>query len=321
MRKSILRLLVGLVVFTISLFVSNAILNRGHSDMTVNMAPATLPIVYMNVNDEYINPLHGYTVEMEGNYLRGSITPLMANRSLQFKAQLYDAVIAKVGYEVRPLDMSRLIEDTELTNFNYDNNEILASITLKDLIDDDTEYLLIIKLITSSGETIRYYTRIINRAELSIGDKVAFVRDFSDKTFNKENATELKKYMESNSEGDNSSYGFVNIHSSFNQLTWGNLSPMVATAKNLELLEIDPDFASIRLTYQVQMISQTYNVVEFFRVQKGKDRMYLMDYERTTDQVFDENKNVVVNGKILHGIINSELNRLENQNGSIYCSE
>lgn len=319
MKKSIFRLLVGLAVFVIALFIANTVLNKGRTDMTISMPPASLPIVYMNVNDEYINPLHGYTVEMEGNYLRGSITPLMANRSLTFKAQLYDAVIAKVGYEVRPLDMSRLIEDTELTNFTYNNNEIYATITLKDLINDDTEYMLIIKLITSSGDTIRYYARVINRAELSIGDKMTFVREFSDKTFDKERAVELKQYMESNSEGDNSSYGHVNIHSGFNQLTWGNLGPLVSTGKNLEILEIDPDFASIRMTYQVQMLSQLYNVTEFYRVQKGKDRMYLMDFDRTVNQVFDENKNVIVNGKILHGIIDEELNRFENDNGTIVC--
>lgn len=319
MRKSLIRVAVGIIVFIVSLFVANAILNKGNTDMTANMSPASLPIVYMNVNDEYVNPLHGYTVPMEGNYLRGSITPLMANRSVAFKAKLYDAVIAKVAYEVRPLDMSRLIEDTEITDFTYSDNEINASITLKDLIDDDIEYMLIIKLITSSGDTIRYYARVINRAELSISDKVKFVRWFSDTTFKKAEASELKQYMESNSEGDNSSYGFVNIHSSFNQLTWGGLSPLVSTGKNLEILEIDPDYASIRLTYQVQMLNQVYNVIEYFRVQKGKDRMYLMDYKRTVNQLFDENKNVVVNGKILHGIIDETIKKVENENGSIYC--
>ena len=287
--------------------------------MTTDMAPASLPIIYMNVNDEYINPHHGYTCEMEGNYLRETITPLMANRSVSFKVDLYDAVIAKVAYEVRPLDMSRLIEDTEVTDFTYEGNEIYANITLKDLIEDDVEYMLIIKLTTSSGDIIRYYVRVINRSELSIGDKISFVRDFSAKTFNKDTAEDIKQYMESNAEGDNSSYAYVDIHSSFNQLIWGDLSPMLKTTKDVNLLEIDEDTASILLTYQVEIMSEIHNVREFFRVQKGKNRMYLMEYERTMDQVFDEEKNVVVNGKILHGIINEDITRIENETGSIYA--
>ena len=116
LKRRAIKLSVTFVLFLISLFVSNILLNRGNTDMTAEMGGATLPIVYMNVNDEYINPLHGYVTEMEGNYLRGAITPLMANRSVSFRADLYDAVIAKVSYEVRPVDMSRLIEETEISD-------------------------------------------------------------------------------------------------------------------------------------------------------------------------------------------------------------
>ncbi len=317
-RRRAIKLSVTFVLFLISLYVSNIVLNRGNTDMTAEMTGATLPIVYMNVNDEYINPLHGYTTEMEGNYLRGPITPLMANRSITFRADLYDAVIAKVSYEVRPVDMSRLIEETEISDYTNEGNVIYATATLKDLIEDDTEYLLIIKLTTSGGNVIRYYARVINRAELYLSEKMAFVRDFSDKTMNKEAAADIKKYMETNADGDNSSYAYVNIHSNFKQLTWGDLEPKLVTEKDLELLEIDETTASIMLKYQVEIMSEVHNVSEFFRLQRGK-RMYLMEYERIMDQVFDEEKNVVVNGKILHGIIHEKPVRIENDNASIYA--
>ncbi len=318
LKRRAIKLSVTFVLFLISLFVSNIFLNRGNTDMTTEMNKATLPIVYMNVNDEYINPLHGYCTEMEGNYLRGPITPLMANRSVSFRADLYDAVIAKVSYEVRPVDMSRLIEDTEVSDFTYDGDVIYATAVLKDLIEDDTEYMLIIKLTTSGGDVIRYYARVINRAELYLSEKMDFVRDFSEKTMNKKDADEIKKYMESNADGDNSSYAYVNIHSNFRQLTWGDLNPSVVTNKDMEIFEIDETTASIRLTYQVEIMSERHNVSEFFRLLRGK-RMYLMEYERTMDQVFDDQKNVVVNGKILHGIIHEKPSAIENDNGSIYA--
>ncbi|MCR5831371.1 MAG: hypothetical protein K6G67_04415 [Lachnospiraceae bacterium] len=318
LKRRAIKLSVTFVLFLISLFVSNILLNRGNTDMTAEMGGATLPIVYMNVNDEYINPLHGYVTEMEGNYMRGAITPLMANRSVSFRADLYDAVIAKVSYEVRPVDMSRLIEETEISDYTRDDNSIYATATLKDLIDDDTEYMLIIKLTTSGGSVIRYYARVINRAELYLSEKMSFVRDFSDKTMNKKDADEIKKYMESNADGDNSSYAYVNIHSNFNQLTWGDLNPKTITPKDMQIFEIDETTASIMLTYQVEIMSEVHNVSEFFRLQRGK-RMYLMEYERITDQVFDEEKNVVVNGKILHGIINKKPVGIENDNASIYA--
>ncbi len=318
LKRRVIKLSATFVLFLISLFVSNIILNRGNTDMTSEMGGATLPVVYMNVNDVYINPLHGYVTEMEGSFLRGPITPLMANRSITFRADLYDAVIAKVSYEVRPVDMSRLIEETEVSDFTYEGDVIYATATLKDLIEDDKEYMLIIKLTTSGGDVIRYYARVINRAELYLTEKMDFVRDFSDRTFDKEAAAQIKKYMETNADGDNSSYAYVNIHSNFNQLTWGELEPKLVTEKDMELLEIDETTASIMLRYQVEIQSEKHNVSEFFRLQRGK-RMYLMEYERIMDQVFDEEKNVVVNGKILHGMIHEKPVRIENGTATIYA--
>ena len=316
LKRRAIKLSVTFVLFLISLFVSNTVLNRGNTDMTAEMGGATLPIVYMNVNDEYINPLHGFVTEMEGNYLRGAITPVMANRTVTFRVDLYDAVIAKVSYEVRPLDMSRLIEESEISDYTNEGSRIFATATLKDLIEDDTEYMFIIKLTTSGGDVIRYYARIINRAELYLSEKMGFVRDFSDRTMDKEAAASIKKYMETNSDGDNSSYSYVNIHSNFNQLTWGDLEPKLLTEKDMELLQIDEQNASIRLSYQVEILSEVHNVSEFFRIVRGK-RMYLMEYERTMDQVFDEEKNVVVNGKIIHGMVNEKPVRIENDAGTI----
>lgn len=318
LRRRLLKIVIPFILFLITLGVSEVLMNRGNTDMTADMNGATLPIIYLNVNDEYVNPLHGYTVEMEGNYLRGPITPLMANRSISFRADLYDAVIAKVSYEVRPKDMSRLIEDTEVSDFTYEGNNIYATANLKDLIEDEEEYILIIKLTTSSGDIIRYYARVINKAELYLSEKMDFVRDFSNKALNKDVNNELKTYMESNSDGDNSSFSYVNIHSSHNQLVWGELMPTLKGEQDLEILEIDETTASIRLLYQVEIDEETYNVSEFFRLLRGK-RMYLMEYERRADHVIDETGGGIVNGKIVHGIIDEEIKRIENDNGTIYA--
>jgi len=319
MKRTLIRLGAFLAVFLISVTVVSKIVNRGNTDLTAEMRPATLPVLYMNVNDEYVNCLHGYTSEMEGNYLRGSLTPLQANRTVSVKVDTYGAVISGIAYEVRSMDMQRLIEDTKLSGFSYENDVITATIPIKDLIEDDTEYMLVIKLTTGSGEEIRYYSRIINEAEIYLSEKMDFVKDFSAQTFDKEAAKSLVPYMESNSEGDNSSYGYVDIHSSFNQLTWGELQPTVVTEKDLDILEIDALNASMKLSYRVSIQNELYNVKEFFRLRRGSERIYLMEYERYMDQIFDEDQNVLVKGKILHGILNENLQYVENSDASVYC--
>lgn len=317
--KALLKVGVFAAVFLLSMVVAEKLLNRGNTDMTTEMGKATLPIVYMNVNDEYVNPLHGYTIDMEGSYLRGTITPLKANREVDILIDTYGAIISKIGYEVRSKDMKRLIEDTDLNGYKYENDMITATIPIKDLIEDETEYMLVIKITDGAGKVARYYTRIINKSELYLSDKISFIKDFSAKTFDKEAAKDLKVYMETNAEGDNSSYGYVNIHSNFKQLTWGDLQPIVSTEKELYLLEVDSLNACMELSYRVFIKNEYYNVKEYYRIRRGKDRMHLMEYERKMDQVFDEDKNILVNGKILHGILEEKLQWAENDTANIYC--
>ena len=318
MKKTLIKLAACFVVFLLSLIVISGILNRGNTGLTTDMAKASLPVVYMNVNDEYINVLHGYTVEMEGSFLRGDITPVNANRKLSVKADTFGASISKLGYELRTVDGQRLIEDTELESFVFDNNIITADFEFKDLIEEDKEYMLVIKLTGGDGNIIRYYTRIINTAELYLDEKLAFIHDFSDRTFSKEDAETIKKYMESNADGDNSSFAHVDIHSNFRQLTWGDLEPVLVGEKYVHILEIDNLNASIMLDYQVRAKNDLYNISEFFRLKRGSDRIYLMEYDRTMDQIFDPDTNPIVKGKVVHGILSRDIQYMENSDASVY---
>lgn len=317
MKRTLIKVGVFLLVFFVSIKVFSNILNRGNTDLSQDMPGATLPVIYMNINNQYMNALHGYVCEMEGSYLRDNITPINADRTLNIKVDTYGFAVAKIAYELRSLDGSRLIEDTELDSFAFSDNVINATLSFKDLMNEDKEYMLVIKLITGEGNAIRYYARIINTAELFMTDKLDFVLDFSNKTFKEETAVELKKYMETNREGDNSSFGHVNIHSNFKQLHWGNLQPMLTSEKNINLISIDPENACIELLYRVHAKNNDYNVREYFRVKRGSDRLYLMEYDRTMNQIINPESGVIINGKIINGIVNEKVKVSENKSASI----
>lgn len=317
LRNALIKGLFFVIVFFISLRIAGNILNRGNTDLTADIQPASLPIVYMNINDVKMNALHGYLSHMEGSSLRGMITPINADRTLDIIVDSYGTSIAKVSFEVRSLDCKRLIESEDLSSFEFNNDIITAKLSFKDLIDDDKEYMLIIKLTTGDGYVIDYYTRIINTTELSLMDKIDFCTYFSETTFDQGKAPELKKYMESNSSGDNSSYAYVNIHSSFNQLSWGTLNPELIGEKQINLISVDALNGCIQLLYRVKIKDELYNVKEYFRVRNGKDRMYLMEYERTMNQLITNEDNVIVNNKIINGIINEDIEYIESPSDSI----
>lgn len=323
MRKKLARALgrlgIMFIVFVITVIITMRVVNTGNTDLTSDMKGAALPVIHVNVNGEYINCLHGYVSEMEGSFLRGTITPMSADRTIPVRIKTFDSIVTGVSYEVRTLDMQRLIEKADIQEAEHSGDEIKAVIPVKDLIKDEQEYMLVIKLTLSDGRIISYYCRFIDRPELYLTEKLEFIHNFSSKTFDKEAAQELRPYMESNSEGDNSSYGYVNIHSSFNQLTWGDLEPVLESDRELRILDIDSRNVSAKLNYTVSAKGEMYDVEEYFYLTRGSDRIYLMDYERTMDQIINEENVVVANGKIFHGILSEPIDYKENADANVFC--
>ena len=322
MRKKIAwafaRLGIMFIVFVISMIITSKVVNTGNTDLTADMRGATLPVIHVNVNGEYINCLHGYVSEMEGSFLRGTITPMSADRTIPVKIKTFNSVVTGASYEVRTLDMQRLLENSEIQGAEYKGDEITAVIPVKDFIKDDQEYMLVIKLTLSDGRIVSYYCRFIDKPELYLTEKLDFVHNFSSKTFDKDAAQELRPYMESNSEGDNSSFGYVNIHSSFNQLTWGDLEPVLESDRELRILDIDSRNAAIKINYTVSAKGEMYDVEEYFYLTRGSDRIYLMDYERTMDQIINNENVVVANGKIFHGILSEPIDYQENADANVF---
>ncbi len=325
MRRRIIMLGVFGLCFLLSMVITSLIINQDSRDMTKEMSAASLPVIYTIEDNQPVNPHYGYVTEMDGNYIRDTISPLDGERTLPIEIRTFGTGVSEVAYEVRSLDMERLVEDHILFGEEYEYDKetgiLTAPIHIKDLITPEKEYMLIVRLRLSNGLIPKYYIRFLQKEELGLSEKMAFVRSFSDAAFRRETAEamELKKYMESNAEGDNSSFGYVNIHSSFDQLTYGTLMPELIGEKQLRILEADRQNGCFMLSFQVSCREERYVVKEFFRIREGAERMYLMEYERTMDQIITKEEELLVNGKLLHGILSRPVETLENGDGSIIC--
>ncbi|NLG02657.1 MAG: hypothetical protein GX567_02285 [Clostridia bacterium] len=319
--RTLLKIGGSILAFIAAFVLFSNVMNKGNADMSATMKPATFPLVYIDINNMDVNCMHGYVGDMQGNYLRDKITPLQEQRSIPIKIKSYGPTIKGISFEVRSMDMQRLVEDTEVTEYSQEDADgyVSAVLYLKDLIEPETEYMLIIKLISGTGQEIKYYTRIFDPGALYLTEKFDFIMDFHNKIFDKEQAKELVKYMETNAEGDNSSFGNVNIHSNFEQLTWGDLNPKIVTKENVSIKEIDSEYANVTIEYRVSAGSDLFDVREFYRVRRGSERIYLMDYERTMDQIFDTDHTVLVKDQLLFGISSEEPQMKESDDGSKLC--
>lgn len=323
MKKAIIKGASLGVIFALALVIISIVMNQGNTDMTTEMGDPTYPIVSMFVKGHQVNKLHGYAESMNSAYLRDTLQPVENDRKIGVQIDTYGREMSDIAFEVRSLEGERLIESTEVTSYEQESDTITFDITLKDLVENDTEYLLVF-LVTPEGSTpIRYYTRIVMSDSLHMQEKLDYIVDFHERTFDKEAATELTKYLESNSEGDNTTFHKVTIHSSFNQVTWGDMAVSRVTEPDIVIKDLTEQTGSFRMEYLASVKEgkdvNYYRISEYYRIRYTPDRMYLLDYERDMHQIFDEEANVYVNDKIMLGITGDEVTMRESDGGNIFA--
>ncbi len=323
MKKTVIKGVYLIIIFLAALFGVSAVMNKGNTDMTVEMGEASFPVITMQLDEYQVNRLHGYAKDMDTSYLRDTLLPIGSNRNVAFTVDTYGNTIESLSFEVRSINGERLVESTEIENYEEVDGKIRCEITLKDLISAGKEYMLVIFLTPEGKESIRYYTRIIQSEEMFIQEKLEYIRDFHERTFDREAAAELTKYLESNAEGDNSTLHKVTIHSSFHQVTWADLAVEKVTEPVIDIKELEERTGSFQLEYLVSTRSGReriyYQVKEYYRVRYTPDRMYLLDFEREMTQIFDENADVFINDKIMLGIVDEEVNMKESDGGNVFA--
>ena len=320
MKKTIIRIAVCVVVFLASALIIGSIMNQGHNNMTMEMAPATLPMITMESGGVACNELHGNTVEMDVAYQKDCITLLGEGRQANFTVDTFGREITGISTEVRSIDGSRLIENSEVTGWKANGKSFSVSLTLKDLIDTNTQYSLTLILELEGEQKVYYYTTILWNDDVHISEILEFATDFHGKLYDKEVAKELTKYLEPNSKlTDNGTFHKVNIHSSFQQITWGSLEPVQEDAASIRLTQISGNVASLLMDFVVSTGEGKnkiyYNVEEYYRVRYTSERMYLQDYERTMTQIPDTTR-MYANDKILLGITDENVDMMESADGN-----
>ena len=320
MKKTIIRIAVCVVVFLASALIIGSIMNQRHNNVTMEMAPATLPMITMESGGVACNELHGNTVELDVAYQKDCITLLGEGRQANFTVDTFGREITGISTEVRSIDGSRLIENSEVTGWKANGKSFSVSLTLKDLIDTNTQYSLTLILELEGEQKVYYYTTILWNDDVHISEILEFATDFHGKLYDKEMAKELTKYLEPNSKlTDNGTFHKVNIHSSFQQITWGSLEPVQEDAASIRLTQISGNVASLLMDFVVSTGEGKnkiyYNVEEYYRVRYTSERMYLLDYERTMTQIPDTTR-MYANDKILLGITDENVDMMESADGN-----
>ena len=254
-KYTLIKIAYAVLLFVISVFIISRLSNSDNQDMTAQMAEAELPVVSFVSNGQALNPIHGYLDEMDVSHMRGPVYPVGAGRDLSFTVDTFGKTVSGISFEVRNINGDGLVESTKITDYREGTDKITGNFQLKDLVTSDTEYMLVMLLDTTVG-VARYYTRIVwteNDSRYYMDEGIEFVKNFSQATFDKEAITDYSRYLEPNSEGDNTSFSKVNIHSSVNQVSWGDLEITEHTEPEVFVSDIHNQTGSYLLRYRVRI--------------------------------------------------------------------
>lgn len=256
-----------------------------------SLQASTFPIIYLQIGDHTLNTLHGYSSEMDSGKVRESITPLVAEKVFTVKIQQNESKIRKLEYKLRDIANNKIIETNSLSAFDTEKNYRTATVKVNQALDTSTEYGFQITLTTSSSKKIHFYTRIkYYNSDFYLNEKLDFVNNFHNATFDNEESFNISPYLEANT-SDDSTYANVDIHSSESLIKWKKLNPKKISDVIPTIKEINIETAAIVLDYYVQAETdtdlETYHVKEFYRIRYSGGRIYLLAFNRKMESAFD----------------------------------
>ena len=322
MRRGIQKIFILLAVFIVAVFAFSKLTNHETKDLTTDMEDATLPIVYVVDGDRLLNEMHGYVDEMSVVSMRDTITPLPANGKMSLRIDPYGKKIEKVTFQIRSMNGERLVQDGEVS-VSGDSSSVTGTVTVENLLEDNTEYQFILQVKTGD-QTSRYYTRIRETGKSQIEECVDFVQKFHEITMDKERQSELSSYMEPSSSADNTTLQKVTINNSLAQACWGDFQGTEVTDPIVSIKEMNDDYQVILLEYIMSSVgnggeSEYYNVEEYYRVRVGAEKIYLLNFERTVEEIFRGDGNQVSKDTINLGIRSSDVDFKANETGNVIC--
>lgn len=330
MNKKWIKPLVLAIVFIGSLVSFSLVTNKSQTDMTTSLAEATLPVVSFSYQGNTVNELFGYVNEMVDTNMRGNITPVGDDRMLHIVVDTDGVEVSELQYEIRSMDGTRLVVKNATKDFSRSGNQLKADVELENILQDNEEYALKLTL-QGKKQPIYYYTRVIKEKGLDVDKYLNFALDFHSHTFARdEDGSYFANYVE-NATGDATNLGYVDLTCTVRQIKWRNLICNPVTPLDIAFQEINDDYTALTIRYILSTVTsdgenQYYDVEEYYRLRQGAKQMYVLDYERTAEEIFNPEGTILSGGNsiqlgITPGDVEYDYNEVGNRIAFVQAGE
>lgn len=323
MKKGIIKAFVLTVVFLAAVVIFGYSGSQSSVNLTTEMPTASYPVISMYYKEHLVGELHGYRDAMDVTTMRDSLVPVQGDREISVEIATFGSLPEEVRYEIRSLNGERLIADRVCTDYEEQGDVLHMDLVLENLLETGEEYQLVF-LLQEQDQTIRYYTRLLQTADAHLNDYLDFVNDFHVCTLGEGDPKELSTYLEPDGSVDNDDLHLVTIHSSLQEVTWGEMSCEQQGDAVLTLAELNDSYAVLTLDYVLNATGaggelEYYNVREYYRVsynEEGK-RCYLHNFERSVDQIFRADGENFQDNFIRLGIRDADVEYKKSENGQV----
>ncbi len=311
MKRFLIYILLSIALLTSILYIGYMFIHKAANakpDDTVSVrdASAKYPYMYLFLGNTRINKLNAYSVDMSNDNLYDSLTVIGEDRNMGIEIVNNKLHIQGIDYEIRDMDTDALIDKGSISIDNNSEETIKYSIHIPNVLKEHNAYRL--KLLMHSEEKeLEFATKLMLDTTALIEDMTQLAIDFSHRNFDKELARENTMYIESDSSGDNSSLGEVDLKSNYRQLTYGNLDISEQGDKEVRIYAYEGNTSMIGISFMAESSDtegrlKHYEIHENFVMRKGVERIHILDYTRYMNEIVEEPDISEEKDKIMIGI-------------------
>lgn len=310
--KHILRILFLLLVFAVSVFFFGSRIGTRSFSKTVETIPmgeAALPTVSVITCGEEISCLYGFTSNMDPTLNREDLIPLDAGKEFELDLNEYEMTIRRLKYEILDVSGENELDSGTINAFEKAGTHKRVRIKIKAELKEGTEYAVRITLTNNVGKRMYYYFRIKQYAKPQLSQKLDFIRRFQANTRSseKEERDAVIPYLEMRSDAPSDSFGYVDIHSNYRLVCWGDLAPETVAKPVFTITEFYNEImtASVKSIVKVNVGygDELFYVEEHYRIRYLGEVVHLLNYERYTETLFDSEAASLTQSDLKLGVV------------------
>lgn len=316
MKQIVLKVLVFIAVAVGTAFFVNKLNNRGLDAVSREMDEPTIPYVYLQFDGKVINRTCGYTQTMSTSLMRDGIVPLNEKHGVTILVDEEGRYGETFTYELRSIAGDSLVERGDAVAGAVVNGKKQYEVNFRMDMQQKREYVFVFIITSKAGQEVRYYNRVVNLPVQYAKEILDFTTRFHDTTFIKEvNESEgnlVFDNLKTDKVGTTSSLAHVDLHSTYEQVSFGGLNPVIVTGVTPTITEIDGEYAVVHMSYVMESMnegkSHYYQIDEYYNAiyNAGRETVELLAFDRYQESFFDTGYVSKARNSVSMGVTNEQ---------------